>query len=55
MKNLKILVEQHSDGYVAYPLGIRGVVVGQGFGPEVLRSAFMNFDFQKAPEGGDSV
>ncbi|MBM5828329.1 MAG: type II toxin-antitoxin system HicB family antitoxin, partial [Cyanobacteria bacterium M_surface_7_m2_040] len=23
-------VERHSDGYVAYPLGIKGVVVGQG-------------------------
>src|SRR4051812_41804740 len=28
---LKIVVEKHSDGYVAYPLGLaRGVVVGQG-------------------------
>jgi len=28
---LKIVVERHSDGYVAYPLGLaRGVVVGQG-------------------------
>lgn len=28
---LKIVVEKHSDGYVAYPLGIaRGAVVGQG-------------------------
>lgn len=24
MKSLKILIEQHSDGYVAYPLGIPG-------------------------------
>lgn len=30
MKQFKIVVERHSDGYVAYPLGIRGVVVGQG-------------------------
>ena len=30
MKNLKIIVEQHSDGYVAYPLGLLGSVVGQG-------------------------
>ena len=30
MKSIKILVEKHSDGYVAYPLGIKGVVVGQG-------------------------
>jgi predicted RNase H-like HicB family nuclease len=27
---LKIVVEKHSDGYVAYPLGIRGGVVGEG-------------------------
>jgi predicted RNase H-like HicB family nuclease len=23
-------VEKHSDGYVAYPVGLRGVVVGSG-------------------------
>jgi predicted RNase H-like HicB family nuclease len=30
MKHLKIIVEKHPDGYVAYPLGLKGVVVGQG-------------------------
>ena len=30
MRQFKIVVEKHSDGYVAYPLGIRGVVVGEG-------------------------
>ncbi|WP_447971519.1 type II toxin-antitoxin system HicB family antitoxin [Nitrospira sp. M1] len=30
MKQFKILVEKHPDGYVAYPLGLKGVVVGQG-------------------------
>ncbi len=30
MTAIKILVEKHPDGYVAYPLGIKGVVVGQG-------------------------
>lgn len=30
MRQYKIIVEKHSDGYVAYPLGIKGVVVGQG-------------------------
>ena len=30
MKPFKIVVEKHPDTYVAYPLGIRGVVVGQG-------------------------
>jgi predicted RNase H-like HicB family nuclease len=29
-KTLKFIVEKHRDGYVAYPLGLRGVVVGQG-------------------------
>ena len=29
-KSFKILVEKHPDGYVAYPLGLKGVVVGQG-------------------------
>ena len=30
MRQIKIIVEKHADGYVAYPLGMRGVVVGQG-------------------------
>ena len=30
MRQVKIIVEKHSDGYVAYPLGVKGVVVGQG-------------------------
>ncbi|MCA1565090.1 MAG: type II toxin-antitoxin system HicB family antitoxin [Acidobacteria bacterium] len=30
MKSLKILIEKHADGYVAYPLGLKGVVVGAG-------------------------
>lgn len=30
MKSIKVIVEKHPDGYVAYPLGMKGVVVGQG-------------------------
>ncbi|MCL4502991.1 MAG: type II toxin-antitoxin system HicB family antitoxin [Deltaproteobacteria bacterium] len=30
MRRLKIIVEKHSDGYVAYPLGLKGIAVGQG-------------------------
>ena len=30
MTNIKVIVEKHSDGYVAYPLGLKGVVVGEG-------------------------
>ena len=29
-KQLKVIVEKHPDGYVAYPLGCKGVVVGEG-------------------------
>ena len=29
-RQFKIIVEKHSDGYVAYPLGMKGTVVGQG-------------------------
>jgi predicted RNase H-like HicB family nuclease len=29
-KVLKIIVEQHPDGFVSYPVGLRGVIVGQG-------------------------
>jgi len=27
---IKIIVEKYSEGYVAYPLGLKGVVVGEG-------------------------
>ena len=30
MRAVKIVVERHPDTYVAYPLGVKGVVVGQG-------------------------
>ena len=28
--SLKIIIEKHTDGYVAYPLGLKGVVIGEG-------------------------
>jgi predicted RNase H-like HicB family nuclease len=30
VKQFKIIIEKHPDGYVAYPLGLKGVVVGEG-------------------------
>ncbi len=30
MRSFKIIVEKHLDGYVAYPIGLKGVVVGEG-------------------------
>jgi predicted RNase H-like HicB family nuclease len=29
-RQIKIIIEKYADGYVAYPLGMKGVVVGQG-------------------------
>ena len=29
-RQFKVVVEKHSDGYVAYTLGIKGTVVGEG-------------------------
>ena len=30
MREFKVAIEKHSDGYVAYPLDIKGVIVGEG-------------------------
>jgi predicted RNase H-like HicB family nuclease len=30
VRQFKIIVEKYPDGYVAYPLGLKGIVVGQG-------------------------
>jgi len=30
LRQIKIIIERHPDGYVAYPVGLKGVVVGQG-------------------------
>lgn len=29
-KDLKLVVERHVDGFVAYPLGMKGIVIGEG-------------------------
>jgi len=29
-RKIRIIVEKHDEGYVAYPIGMKGVVVGQG-------------------------
>jgi len=30
MHLVKVIVEKHEDGYVAYPVGLKGTVVGEG-------------------------
>lgn len=29
MKSIKVIIEKHPDGYIAYPLGLKGVVLGE--------------------------
>ena len=29
-QQFKVIVEKHPDGYIAYPLGLKGVVVSEG-------------------------
>ena len=29
-RQFKIIVEKYSDGYLAYPLGLKGIIIGQG-------------------------
>ena len=30
VNEFKIIIEKHPDGYIAYPLGVKGVVIGEG-------------------------
>lgn len=30
MKQFKIVIEKHLEGYVAYPLDLKGIIVGEG-------------------------
>jgi predicted RNase H-like HicB family nuclease len=56
MKQLKIIIEKHPDGYVAYPVGISGVVVGQGDSyEEALRDAQSALKFHLETFGPDAL
>ncbi|MBR1368554.1 hypothetical protein RJ53_03150 [Methanocalculus chunghsingensis] len=30
MERIKIIIEKHPDGYIAYPIGLKGVVIAEG-------------------------
>jgi hypothetical protein len=54
MQELKIVVEKTAHGYVVYPLGLRGIVIGQGRTyNEALSSARSDMDFHVMMFGGD--
>jgi predicted RNase H-like HicB family nuclease len=55
MKQFKIIVEKHPDGYVAYPLGMKGVVVGEGDTyDEALSDVTSAIKFQRETFGNDA-
>lgn len=56
MRQVKIVVEKHPDGYVAYPLGIKGIVVGEGDTyEEVLKDVRSALAFHLETFGPDSL
>jgi predicted RNase H-like HicB family nuclease len=56
MKKLKIVIEKHQDGYVAYPVGIKGVVVGEGDSyEEALRDLQSALKFHVETFGTDAL
>jgi len=56
LRKIKIIVEKHSDGYVAYPLGLKGVIVGQGDTYEdALADAKSAIKFHVETFGGEAL
>jgi predicted RNase H-like HicB family nuclease len=56
MSALKFIVEQHTDGFVAYPLGVRSVIVGQGDTSEAaLADAKSALRFHRETLGDDAL
>ncbi len=56
MKQYKVIVEKHPEGYVAYPLGMKGVVVGQGDTyEEALADVKSAIKFHKETFGDDAL
>ncbi len=56
MKQYKIIVEKQPDGYIAYPLGLKGVVVGQGDSyEEALSDVKSAINFHIETFGNDMV
>lgn len=54
-KQIKIIAEKHPDGYVAYPIGLNGVVVAQGDSyEEVLKEIKSAIDFHIDTFGKDA-
>ena len=56
MSAIKIVVEKHSEGYVAYPVGMKGAVVGEGASfDEALADVKSAIRFHVETFGGDAL
>lgn len=56
MKTVKIIVERHPDGYVAYPLGLKGVILGEGdTAEEALADVRSAIGFHIETFGSDAI
>jgi hypothetical protein len=56
MSHLKIVIEEHADGFVAYPLGMKGVVVGEGATfDDALRDVKSAIQFHLDTFGADAL
>jgi predicted RNase H-like HicB family nuclease len=54
MQRAHFIVEQHPDGFIAYPLGVRGVVIGQGdTRADALEDARSALEFHSETFGAD--
>jgi predicted RNase H-like HicB family nuclease len=56
MRRVKVIIEKHPDGYVAYPVGVKGVVVGEGDSYEdALRDVQSALKFHVETFGPDAL
>jgi predicted RNase H-like HicB family nuclease len=53
---VRIIIERHPDGYVAYPVGLKGVIVGEGdTADEALADAVSAIRFHLETFGADTL
>ena len=51
---IKIIIEKHSDGHIAYPLCIKGIIVGEGEScEEALKDVTSAIEFHVETFGND--
>jgi hypothetical protein len=54
LRQFTVIVEKHPDGYVAYPLGVKGIVIGEGSTyEEALADVKSEIQFQLETFGQD--